>query len=173
MSPHVRRFDEAEWRPYRALRLEALEREPHAFASALAQEADLAEADWRRRLARRDAGTFGVFLPAGPVGIATWLLPEPLNSRHRAFIVGVYLQPAHRGRGLARALLEAVIGEAERHADDLALDVWTGNDSAIALYRRLGFRTVATIPGALRHAGRHYDEHHMLRSPRFAPSGPA
>src|SRR5207302_8576273 len=45
-----------------------------------------------------------------------------------------------RGRGIGRALLEAAMGRlASRDEPRLALYVTLGNDSAIALYRSLGF----------------------------------
>jgi ribosomal protein S18 acetylase RimI-like enzyme len=55
----------------------------------------------------------------------------------------LYVRPAFQGSGLGRALVERVIAEAQRagyHA--LRLDTLPVMESAIALYRSLGFREI-------------------------------
>ena len=68
----------------------------------------------------------------------------------------LYVRPAMRGSGLGRKLALAAIGEArERGHQRMVLDTIAGKmDSAIALYRELGFREIPPyydnpIPGAL------------------------
>jgi len=51
--------------------------------------------------------------------------------------------PEHRGRGLARRVCAALIASLEPVADHIGLNVASHNESAIACYRRLGFREVA------------------------------
>ncbi|MDE2890004.1 MAG: ribosomal protein S18-alanine N-acetyltransferase [Gemmatimonadota bacterium] len=56
--------------------------------------------------------------------------------------------PAFRRRGLGRRFLAAVLnGLSERNADVVTLEVRVSNLSAIGLYRKLGFRTVAIRNG--------------------------
>lgn len=58
-----------------------------------------------------------------------------------AGITAVEVSPAHRRRGLGTALTLAVCAEAERRAAKRAfLQVETGNEAALALYERCGFR---------------------------------
>lgn len=163
MSVETRRFGPSDWEAYREIRLEALAREPHVFATGWHQDAALTPEQWRERLDNPDSGTFALIDEGKPVGLATWFLPPQANAHHRGMIVGVYLRQSHRGRGLSRTLLQAVLAEAETRSDDLALNVLAENAPAIGLYESLGFRIVATVPGALKHAGRYYDEHLMLR----------
>lgn len=57
-----------------------------------------------------------------------------------AQILNIAVSPGHRGRGVARVLLEHAFSLAlERGAEIMALEVRASNDAAIALYRRLGF----------------------------------
>jgi ribosomal protein S18 acetylase RimI-like enzyme len=59
----------------------------------------------------------------------------------------VFVDPGARGRGLGRALVEAVIERArERGCRRVELDVNEANPAAIALYERLGFSARAAPP---------------------------
>src|SRR5262249_14613116 len=65
-----------------------------------------------------------------------------------AEILSIAVEPARRGRGLARALLDRNLrrlGGAGARA--VFLEVDEGNVSARALYRRAGFREVGRRPG--------------------------
>jgi [ribosomal protein S18]-alanine N-acetyltransferase len=56
--------------------------------------------------------------------------------------------PVHRGRGFARAVLRDLLAEARRREiANVWLEVRTGNDVAIHLYRAHGFRTVGIRKG--------------------------
>lgn len=67
------------------------------------------------------------------------------NEYHLADLA---VHPAFRRRGLGRRFLEAVLkGLPDRNADVVTLEVRVSNLSAIGLYRKLGFRTVAIRHG--------------------------
>jgi putative acetyltransferase len=56
----------------------------------------------------------------------------------------LFVRPAHRGRGLGRALAEAIIGEAYAKAYvAMRLDTLAQLNEAIRLYERLGFCKIA------------------------------
>jgi len=58
-----------------------------------------------------------------------------------AVIQGVYVEPAWRGRGLARAATAALTARLFRAgARDVVLDVRAENEAARAAYERLGYR---------------------------------
>ena len=81
------------------------------------------------------------------------------ESRHKGTIVGVYVQPSDRGRGLARQLMDRAIAEARRvGVDTLLLTVTVGNDAAERLYLGLGFRRYGVEKRALRIGARYFDE---------------
>lgn len=62
-----------------------------------------------------------------------------------AFLYGLVVAPRWRGRGVGRAMVEAIIGEASRRgAHRLGLEVETDNDVAIGLYTSRGFQRSTT-----------------------------
>jgi mycothiol synthase len=63
-----------------------------------------------------------------------------------AWISNLTIDPAWRGRGLGRALLAAgLINLQERGARSVALQVDGGNDTALNLYRSVGFELISTV----------------------------
>lgn len=71
-------------------------------------------------------------LPAGPVGVVV-LTVDPHGSGE---IKRFWVDPASRGAGVGRLLLDAV---ADRVDGSLRLSVWRWRDDALRSYRRAGF----------------------------------
>jgi len=90
-----------------------------------------------------------------------WAACSPVSSRPvYAGVVehSVYVHPEHGGRGVGRALLEAVIASTE------AAGIWTiqsgifpENTVCLALHPRCGFRVIGTRERVGRHHGRWRD----------------
>jgi ribosomal protein S18 acetylase RimI-like enzyme len=122
-----------EWHVLRTTRLRALRDSPHAFASSLEAEVGWGEAQWRRLIT---AATWVVAIEAGAViGIAS--VVDRYDGRH---VESIWVAPAHRQRGVFRALLRALVDrERANGAHDLVLWVVEDNDDALRTYRRLGF----------------------------------
>ncbi|MFG1991782.1 GNAT family N-acetyltransferase [Actinoplanes sp. NPDC048988] len=72
--------------------------------------------------------------------------PASLRLATAWMIRNLYLRPAHRRRGTARALLRHVIGEA-RAAGALSVSLQTETEyaGALSLYASLGFRPVTGL----------------------------
>ncbi|HZR93646.1 MAG TPA: GNAT family N-acetyltransferase [Gaiellaceae bacterium] len=72
----------------------------------------------------------------GPVGYAAL----DFGDRRIAWLVGIYVRPSARRRGVGRRLLAGVASAAREHGyAHLGLDVLTENRAARTLYERLGF----------------------------------
>lgn len=94
-----------------------------------------------------------------------------LRRRHAATL-GISVDPEAQGRGVGRALMQALCDYADHWAQVLRIElsVFTDNERAIRLYRSLGFEHEGTHRCyALRH-GRYADVHCMAR---LHPSPPA
>ncbi len=159
-SARIRRLAPADAGAYRELRLAALANHPQAFGSSHEDEVRFDDDRWYQRLSGgADLATFGAAVDGQLVGTATCVRESHRKERHRACLVGMYVTPAARGRGIGAQLVTAVISHARDHGvDQLELDVVQGNASAIALYERAGFRAWGTRPDALRVEGRSWDE---------------
>ncbi len=87
-----------------------------------------------------------------------------LASRHVGDL-GISIAADWRGVGLGRALLNAIIDEARSTLDGLRmvrLDVFEGNEPAIALYRSVGFIETGRTPGAVLRRGEYVDSIQMV-----------
>jgi GNAT superfamily N-acetyltransferase len=136
----VRRLTAADHASLRLLRLRALQGAPDAYGSTYERELAFADDVWRDRL--RPAGNphFGAIDPQGElVGLAVGEADRDDHSA--AFVLGVWVDEAARGRGVIDLLLDAV--EQWAHATGctlLRLHVTDGNAPAERCYTRLGFR---------------------------------
>lgn len=104
----------------------------------------------RRSLRRLLLGkSSDVLLAEDPVGSllgAAVLLRRKGSRRERLYSLAV--DPAARGRGVGRLLMEAVLAAAgSRRAAEVGLEVRTDNEGAIALYRSMGFTEAGVVEG--------------------------
>jgi ribosomal protein S18 acetylase RimI-like enzyme len=89
-----------------------------------------------------DASPFLAVADGAPAGIALfWFRRRLGHTRFQGWLSDLYVRPAARGRGIARALLAACIAEWRlRQGDSIMLEVGTDNVAAKGLYASLGFR---------------------------------
>jgi GNAT superfamily N-acetyltransferase len=134
----VREVAAADWEALRDIRLEALRDAPEAFGSTFAREVAFAEEDWQARISR--GGNFLGYLPEAsatePAGLIGGYQEEPGLVE----LVGMYVRPRARGRGVGEALIATVVGWAgARNAASVHLWVTETNKPARLLYERCGF----------------------------------
>jgi len=102
------------------------------------------------------------------------LTVEPRErTRHKALLVGMYVQPGERGQGLGRALVLAALAAARQRPGLrlVQLTVTQGNDAALALYERCGFRRFGLEPMAVALGERFLDKLHLWRPLAEADTG--
>ncbi len=158
----IRRVRADEGPRIRALRLEALADPVAAIAFLETTEQALArpDAEWRERAERNataaDQAGFVAVLDDEHVGSVVVFLRragEPdyfqrVPEVDTATLVGVYVSPRVRGRGVIDALIGAALDWArDAGYPELTLDVHERNAVAIASYRRAGFDVVGEFAG--------------------------
>lgn len=150
-----------------ALRLESLQTNPEAFG-----------ADYKTTLAEQTAETYAERIPPDDsdnailcaevdgnlVGMMGFVRQESAKIKHYGFIWGVYIQPAMRGKGFSKKLLQAMMNHI--HSCEglvtVGLMVITENIPAIKLYQTFGFTIWGTQPKALKVDGKLYDMYSMI-----------
>ena len=131
-----------DWPTWRDLRLRSLADSPHAFGSTLEREQEFIEEDWRSRVAGwsdpdEDVAGPAVLVWSGdePVGMGGGYRDEP-GMLH---VVAMWTEPAWRGRGVGRLVLDTLRTWADERDLRLHLDVEASNTGARRLYERYGF----------------------------------
>ena len=83
-------------------------------------------------------------IEARPVGIGIWYyLLSTFAARPILFVEDVFVEPAHRGRGIGIALFRRLAGIArEQNCWSMEWNVLNWNQPAIEFYRRIGARPV-------------------------------
>jgi len=145
VTPTIRRIRADDGPTLRALRLRALADAPMAFGSTLAREQEFTDDVWRERAQRGASGDNITFIAEHEgrwLGIVTGLARDPdVPNDPRPELVGMFVAPDARGRGIGAALVDAVVGWARaRRASGLTLWVTVTNRPAVELYERCGFR---------------------------------
>ena len=106
------------------------------------------EQTWQRRPAGTELFGLGARLDGRLVGIAHYLFHPAFWSGEACYLRDLFTDEAERGRGAARALIEAVAAAArERGADRLYWHTQEGNARARVLYDK-----VARFTGFIRYA---------------------
>ena len=101
----------------------------------------------------------GRIVGAGQLALAPWR-----NARHRASIEKVFVSAALRGRGIAKALINALQDAARLRGRSLLLINARQGGAAEQLYKRLGYREFGVIPGyAMGPGGERWDSVCMFR----------
>ncbi|MGO2009791.1 GNAT family N-acetyltransferase [Vreelandella alkaliphila] len=131
-----------DWALYKSVRLESLKDSPDSFGATYEQESALSDADWRARLDLSARGLMAFPLVAERGGRAMGLAWGVIHAPEveTAHIYQMWVSPAARGQGIAKALLGKIKTWAiDKECERLALDVTTSNEAAVGLYRLSGF----------------------------------
>jgi ribosomal protein S18 acetylase RimI-like enzyme len=161
---HIRRLTPADAAAFQAIRLEALQDAPTAFGSSFEEEKDFPASVIEDRLVvKPDRGPFGAFVGEEIVGLVALGRENLKNLSHKTLIWGMYVKAEHRGKGIAKALLQEALSLAKSVPGVLQvnLSVNASNTGAIGLYESFGFKAFGCEPGALHINGELHDELHM------------
>jgi GNAT superfamily N-acetyltransferase len=138
---------------YKALMMHAYEHAADAFTSTPEERALEPDEWWTTRIAHPQGLTvaFGAFEEGRLVGTVALEFSAKPKTQHKALVVGMYVMPAARGRGLARLLMQAAVQFCVRRGNIRAvqLEATEGNVPAVSLYQSLGFVAYGVEPMAL------------------------
>jgi L-phenylalanine/L-methionine N-acetyltransferase len=151
--------------------LAAIRRQPSVARYTLGLPSTRA-ADVRRRLEGLGPDDHQLVAVVDGRAVATAGLHLLGGKQRHVGSVGLMVHEEYRGRGIGRALTEALLDLADRYLalGRVELDVVAGNEGAIRLYERLGFEREGVKRAALVVDGRYADVLVMARlRPRPSP----
>lgn len=163
MSPAIRLLRPEDAALYRDIRLEALRTHPEAFGASFEDESARPLSFFAERLT--DNAVFGAFDGTALLGTAGFRQGPAPKQAHKGLLWGMYLRPEARGSGLAKRLVEAVLGHARGRVELIQLTVVRGNVPAQSLYESMGFAAYGIEVAALKVGGRDLDEVLMAKAP--------
>jgi ribosomal protein S18 acetylase RimI-like enzyme len=161
----IRRLIETDAESYQRLRLEALQREPHAFTESPVEHVALTMEAIKKRLEFSDDNfVLGAFMDGQLIATAGFFRRHGEKVRHRGEIWGVYVSKECRGKGIGRALLEELIKIVRLlpGIEQVALGVSSRNAGAKRLYESLGFEVYGCEKRALKIGETYIDEELMV-----------
>jgi ribosomal protein S18 acetylase RimI-like enzyme len=133
----IRPVAPGEGRRLRELRLRALAADPRSAFHSRRTEAGWPQAYWDEWAAGRDRVMFVVVRDGEWLGMAGCVLRDRTLDA-----TGMWVDPVVRGQRLGERLIDAIVGWGRDHgANRMEFAVTETNEVAIALYRRLGFRS--------------------------------
>ena len=162
----IRRLVPSDAPVYREIALKSLRLHPEAFTSTPEERGALPLTWWEGRLQPDDENPgriFGAFEDGELVGMVGLIRETRERSRHKATLVGMYVDARFRNRGLGKDLVTTMLAEA-RSWDGLRivnLTLTGGNASAQALYERTGFQVFGVEPKSIFLDGAFLDKVHM------------
>ncbi len=134
-----------QWQDYKNIRLVALKSDPQAFLSSYEREAGWLDEKWMSRLQETfEPGSWLLFAKTSSgelIGMIGGYRDSNDLVSHTAQIWGVYVKQEHRGNGVAKALMKAILEEFNLvdDIDTAVLEVNTDQKSAKKLYEAFGF----------------------------------
>jgi ribosomal protein S18 acetylase RimI-like enzyme len=131
-----------EWEKYRAVRLQALQDSPDAFASTHAAEMERPDELWSSRIAAAaDSPTDRALFAIKNDEVCGLAWCKVSASEHGfADLFQMWVEPKSRGHGIGAALLREAINFARNTgAGTLRLEVTVAESAAMNLYRSHGF----------------------------------
>ena len=138
MTASVTRLTERDWRVFAVIRLRALTDSLGENDPQYQKEVGFTAAQWRRRL--RDHAQFAALIGDRAVG----LIAAQRENPDSVYLYSLWLDPAARGRGLARPLVAAAVDWArDQRVRTVTLRVASDNVAARGVYESLGFAAQA------------------------------
>jgi ribosomal protein S18 acetylase RimI-like enzyme len=158
----IRRLTLDDAAAYRTLRLRSFREHPEAFTTSYEELEQQPLADSEKRMSAANIKFWGAFEDGRLVGYVGLDRETRAKCRHKATLVSMYVAPEFAGRGIGRALVDALLAQAREDGLELiVLTVTDGNDKAAQLYERCGFRSFGVEPHAIKVDGRAFGKNHM------------
>ena len=164
MTSVIRALTGNDWRDWQALRLEALQLHPEAFAASYEEESAFDETRVRTLLETNKV--FAAYVDGMPVGTCAFVREQGSKRGHIGHLFGMYLKKDCRGLGIGEALVQAVTDHAMTLRRNGLMQIYCSavveNPAAYKLYQKCGYSIYATEGRGLKVGDRYYDEYLLV-----------
>ncbi|MCI0551377.1 MAG: GNAT family N-acetyltransferase [Anaerolineae bacterium] len=165
MSVTIRRLLPHESSIYRELRLACLKNAPEHFGSTYEEESRISKLKFEIYIENnsQDHFMFGVFDDEKLIGLAGFDRMGRQRTRHRGEVVHMYVDSNYRGQNIGETLLRGLLEHAFKldGIEQAQLGVIAGNDRAIKLYEKVGFRAYGIQPKYFKAGDTYMDQQFM------------
>lgn len=126
------------WKVYKDIRLKGLQEDPQAFSRSYEEELAFPDEKWKER-ANNPFGTMAM-RNGNPIGTMSAFISEE-DGKRVANIVGAFVLPEARGKGLGSLLMQRVLEKIDQSSDIDCTRLSVNKDqlAAIRLYEKFGF----------------------------------
>lgn len=153
-----------EWRKYKEIRLQALQKEPIAFSSSYEEESKMEDKVWIERLKKSKDNDTQIILFAKDrnriIGTIVGFWQPKEKIKHVAHIYGLYLDDEFRGKGIGKRLMETIIRQLRGipQIEKIKIEVNAQNTVAFNLYKKMGFKIIGKAEKEIKINEIYYDE---------------
>lgn len=134
----TRKLGEGDLELFKAIRLEALLKEPHLFGSTFERESSMSDAEWLSKLRDSSCAYFVLTLGQECVGV-TGILTSRENPNH-AILIASYIREEYRRKGGSDFLYEARLGWARKNGfEEVLVSHRASNEASRRANQRHGF----------------------------------
>lgn len=176
MSIIIRKLEPHESSLYREIRLACLKNASDYFGSTYEEEVLNPKLKFETFIenASPDHFMFGAFDDEQLIGITGFTRMSRQRDRHRGEVVQVYVDSSYRGQNVGEKLIRSVLEHAFalEGIEQVQLSAVAGNEKAIKLYEKIGFRTFGIQQNYFRMGNTYTDQQFMqLLKKDYLPLG--
>src|SRR3989338_2270817 len=156
-----------EWKRYKKLRLRSLKEEPVAFAISWDEARKRSDKRWRAKLERARRKFLKILVAEKKknlIGLLEIHFDDRKKRLHLAKLRNFYVAKHFRGQGIGQMLIHKALNfitKQRKGIKKIVLATNTPQRSAIALYKKSGFKIIGIAKKETREGGKFYDQYLM------------
>jgi len=153
-----------DWQKFKEIRLEALKTNPTAFSNTYEDIAKYPDEKWQKQMKQSEKKDENYFLFAFDgdkvIGMNGAYWTNKPVTKHIAEVFGVFVNPAYRGQGIGKRLMDEIITEIKKNPQfkKIKLGVNAENIQALKLYLSCGLKVVGRLEKELKFGDKYCDE---------------
>lgn len=153
----IRELIEEDYKTYKSIRLELLQKHPENFGSSFRDESLFDDSVWKNRISKSTVVTIGAFNNEEIIGICVIVFNPREKMKHISSLHSMYVKEEYRNQNIGLKLIEKAIERSkERTIKRMNLSVVSTNKKAYNLYRKLGFTEYGIEPDTIYYMDKYY-----------------